>query len=54
VEFGAGSTIHVPPGVWHELEALDEHLTVLVLADGTYDPDDYAERSELPLSARAG
>jgi dTDP-4-dehydrorhamnose 3,5-epimerase-like enzyme len=44
----AGQSLHVPPGLWHELEALDDRLVVLVLASGPYDPGDYiAERSEL-------
>jgi mannose-6-phosphate isomerase-like protein (cupin superfamily) len=50
VEMRAGQSMYVPPGLWHELEALDDSLAVLVLASGAHDPDDYIRsRSELAL-----
>jgi quercetin dioxygenase-like cupin family protein len=51
VELDVGAMVHVPASVWHEIEALDEELSILVLAEGGFDPADYAERSELPLTA---
>jgi quercetin dioxygenase-like cupin family protein len=53
-ELGAGEALHVPPGVWHELEAIEDGLVVLVLASGRHDPSDYVhERYEMPLTAAA-
>lgn len=50
----AGESLHVAPGVWHELEALDDRLVVLVLASARHDPEDYVtERGELALIAAA-
>jgi dTDP-4-dehydrorhamnose 3,5-epimerase-like enzyme len=41
-------TLHIPPGTWHEITALDDDLSVLVLADGSYDPGDHiTDRSML-------
>lgn len=54
VDIGAGESLHVPPGMWHELEALDDELVVLVLASGRHDPSDYVhERDELALLTAA-
>ena len=51
-ELGAGESLHVPPGVWHELEALGDDLVVLVLASGRHDPGGYVHaRDELALLA---
>lgn len=52
---GPGDTMHVPPAVWLEIEAIAPPVSVLVLADGEYDPDDYVtDRSQLPIAlARA-
>jgi dTDP-4-dehydrorhamnose 3,5-epimerase-like enzyme len=45
-------TLHIPPGTWHEIIALDDDLSVLVLADGPYDPGDYiTDRSMLPIAS---
>jgi quercetin dioxygenase-like cupin family protein len=53
-EIGAGQSLHVPPGVWHELQALEDGLLILVLASGRHDPDDYVhERDEMELLASA-
>jgi dTDP-4-dehydrorhamnose 3,5-epimerase-like enzyme len=50
LDIGPGESLHVPPGVWHEIEALDDQLVVLVLASGPHDPADYVhERDELAL-----
>lgn len=43
-ELGPAATVHVPPGTWFELEALDAGVCVLVLASGEYDPGDYVGR----------
>jgi oxalate decarboxylase/phosphoglucose isomerase-like protein (cupin superfamily) len=52
LELGAGDTIHVPPGTWSEIAAIGEQLTIMVLADGSYDPGDYVrDRSSLPIAA---
>ncbi len=52
VELGHGDTLHLSPGTWHEIEAITEDLSILVLADGAYDPDDYvSDRSRLPVAA---
>jgi dTDP-4-dehydrorhamnose 3,5-epimerase-like enzyme len=49
-EIGAGESLHVPSGVWHELEALDDDLVVMVFASGAHDPRDYVHwREELAL-----
>ena len=49
-EIGAGESLHVPSGVWHELEALDEELFVMVFASGPHDPGDYVRwREEVAL-----
>jgi len=54
VMMGAGESLHVPPGVWHELKALDDGLLVLVLASGPHDPADYVHgREELAVAAAA-
>jgi mannose-6-phosphate isomerase-like protein (cupin superfamily) len=51
-EVGAGDSLHVPPGVWHELEALEDGLVVLVLASGRHEPDGYVhERVEVAALA---
>ena len=48
----AGESLHVPPGLWHELEALDDGLLVLVLASGPHDPADYLyAREKFPALA---
>lgn len=47
----AGDMVHIPPGVWHEIEAVAEPVTIVVLADGDYDPGDRVDdRSGLPLT----
>ena len=51
VELGPGEAVHILPRVWHELEALGEGLSVLVFAEGPYDPGDYV--SEPPTLAAA-
>jgi mannose-6-phosphate isomerase-like protein (cupin superfamily) len=49
-ELGEGRSLHVPPGVWYELRALQDDLVILVLASGPHDPSDYIhERSAMPL-----
>jgi len=49
-ELAAGESLHVPPGVWHELQALGDELVVLVLASGRHDPNGYVHaRDELAL-----
>ena len=53
VELGPGEAVHVPPGVWHELEAVGEGLSVLALAEGAYDPDDYVDERPSPAAASA-
>jgi dTDP-4-dehydrorhamnose 3,5-epimerase-like enzyme len=53
-EIAAGESLHVPPGVWQELEALEVGLVVLAFASGPHDPDDYVyDRDELALLAAA-
>jgi len=53
-EIGPGESLHVPPGVWQELEALEVGLVVLAFASGPHDPDDYLfDREELALLAAA-
>jgi dTDP-4-dehydrorhamnose 3,5-epimerase-like enzyme len=52
-ELGAGESVHVPPMVWYELEALGEGLVMLVLASGEYDPDDYVHEREAMLRLAA-
>lgn len=53
-DVGPGESLHVPPGVWHEIEALDDQLVVLVLASGPHDPTDYVHgREELALLTTA-
>lgn len=52
VELAPGDGVHVPPGTWNEIEALEEGLVALVCASGAYDPVDYVrDRSELPVAA---
>ncbi len=51
-ELRAGATLHIPAGVWHEVEASREAPVIVVLADGPYDPADYvSDRAQLPLAA---
>lgn len=46
------ATLHIPPGTWLEITALGDDLSVLVLADGPYDPGDYVkDRSMLPIDS---
>jgi dTDP-4-dehydrorhamnose 3,5-epimerase-like enzyme len=48
----APQTLHIPPGTWLQIQALDDRLSVLVLADGPYDEDDYVhDRAKLPLTS---
>lgn len=48
----APETLLVAPGTWLQLRALDERLSVLVLADGPYEPAEYVrERSGLPIAS---
>lgn len=50
LELRGSDTLHIPPGVWHEIEALTRSLVIVVLADGAYDPADYvSDRGVLPL-----
>ncbi len=52
VRLGVGDSLHIEPGTWHEIEALDEDLLVLVVAAGDYEPDDYfRDRAELGSDA---
>jgi quercetin dioxygenase-like cupin family protein len=52
VKLRAGAMIHVPPGTWHQIEAIDSELAVLVFADGNYDRSDYVtDRAALPVTA---
>lgn len=52
LELMPGDGIHIPPGTWNELEALDDELVVLACASGDYDPDDYiATRAASPTAA---
>jgi mannose-6-phosphate isomerase-like protein (cupin superfamily) len=49
-ELAEGRSLHVPPGVWHELRALGSDVVILVLASGPHEPSDYVhERSAMPL-----
>ena len=51
LELTAGDTLQLPPGVWLEIEALEERTAMLVFADGDYDPGDIErDRSALPLT----
>jgi oxalate decarboxylase/phosphoglucose isomerase-like protein (cupin superfamily) len=50
LECGAGDTLLVAPGVWHEIEVTQPGTHILVLAEGKYDRDDYvASRDALPV-----
>ena len=52
LELAPGDTLHVSAGVWHEIEATDENLAILVLAEGLYDRADYvSDRESLPLES---
>ena len=53
VELGPGEAVHVLPGVWHELEAVGDGLSVLGLAEGAYDPEDYVSERPRPAAAFA-
>jgi mannose-6-phosphate isomerase-like protein (cupin superfamily) len=44
-----GDALHIPPGVWFELVARVAPVTILVLADGRYDPSD--QIAERPAAA---
>jgi dTDP-4-dehydrorhamnose 3,5-epimerase-like enzyme len=45
-------TLHIPPGTWLEITAIGDDLSILVLADGPYDPGDYVkDRSMLPIAS---
>lgn len=51
VRFIAPQTLHLAPGTWFEIEATDDGLTILALADGSYDRSDYVEdRASLPVA----
>lgn len=51
---GGGDTLHVPPATWIEITPECEGVTILVFADGEYDPSDYmTDRCELPVAARS-
>ncbi len=53
-EIRAGESLHVPPGVWHELESVSDGVLILVLASGVHEPEDYVhERGEMQLVASA-
>jgi mannose-6-phosphate isomerase-like protein (cupin superfamily) len=41
VELGVGDWLHIEAGTWHEIEALDKDLLVLVAVPGGYEPGDY-------------
>ncbi len=48
----SGDTMHIPPATWIEITPNCEGVTILVFADGEYDPSDYmTDRYELPLAA---
>jgi mannose-6-phosphate isomerase-like protein (cupin superfamily) len=52
VELGVGDSLHIEAGTWHEIEALDEGLLVLVAAPGGYEPDGYfRDRAKLASDA---
>jgi quercetin dioxygenase-like cupin family protein len=52
VEIARGDTLHLAPGTWHEIEAADATVGILVLADGPHDPADYVtDRSRLPIAS---
>jgi dTDP-4-dehydrorhamnose 3,5-epimerase-like enzyme len=56
VTFSGGDALHIPPGVCFELVARVEPVTILVLADGEYDPSDQIAERPGPaasVSARA-
>jgi hypothetical protein len=44
VTLSGGDALHIPPGVWFELVARVAPVTILVLADGEYDPADQVEQ----------
>ena len=49
---GGGDTMHIPPATWIEITPNCEGVTILVFADGEYDPSDYmTDRYELPVAA---
>ncbi len=51
VRFTAPQTLHLAPGTWFEIEARSDGLTILALADGSYDRSDYVEdRASLPVA----
>jgi dTDP-4-dehydrorhamnose 3,5-epimerase-like enzyme len=51
-ELAPGEGVHLPPGTWNELTAIDDHVVALVCASGRYDPSDYVyDRSALPIAA---
>jgi glyoxylate utilization-related uncharacterized protein len=55
LSLGGGDTLHVPPRVWFELVARVEPVTILVLADGRYDPSDQiAEPPAAPGALKTG
>jgi dTDP-4-dehydrorhamnose 3,5-epimerase-like enzyme len=50
LELGPGESVHISPGVWQELEALERGVVVLAFASGPHDPADYVyDRDELAL-----
>jgi quercetin dioxygenase-like cupin family protein len=52
IELAPGDTVHLGTGVWHQIEAIEENLAVLVLAEGQYDRSDYvSDRESLPLNS---
>lgn len=54
IELCPADTVHVPPGTWLEIEGLAEEASILVLADGLYDPGDhFSDRSLLRTESRS-
>lgn len=54
LELRPPEAVHVPPGTWLQLEGLAEESSILVLADGPYDPDDhFSDRSLLPIASES-
>jgi dTDP-4-dehydrorhamnose 3,5-epimerase-like enzyme len=52
VGLSGGQTLVIEPGVWHQIAIHDEQTSILVFADGSYDPDDVIAEPGVPAAAR--